>query len=115
MKKAETLARIKEAEEQARKMKSEALKEKEKILRDAKRESLFVFENMEKKAAELHRQKLSEVDAEIQRERDSLLEEGRKRAESLKALASSKIDEAVDFLIKKFENGVLHAETEGDE
>ncbi|MFQ6128919.1 MAG: hypothetical protein ACE5QW_08475, partial [Thermoplasmata archaeon] len=61
MKKVETLSRIKKAEEQAKKMKNDAQKEKEKIVRNAKRESLFVLENMEKKAAELYKEKLSEV------------------------------------------------------
>ena len=73
MKKAETLEKIKEAEERAKGMKTAALKEKEKIVREAKRESLFVLENMEKKAAELHKEKLSEVQAEIEREREKLL------------------------------------------
>lgn len=115
MKKVETLERIKDAEEQAKKMKSDALKEKEKIIRNAKRESLFVLENMEKKATELHKEKLSEVEADIQRERGRLLEDGRKQAETLKAEASSRIGEAVDSLIKRFEDGVLHAETKRDE
>lgn len=115
MKKVETLERIKDAEEQAKKMKSDALKEKEKVIRNAKRESLFVFENMEKKAAELHKEKLSEVDSEVQREREKLLEAGRQEAESLKARAADKVDEAVAFLVKKFEDGVLHAETERNE
>ncbi|MFQ6095491.1 MAG: hypothetical protein ACE5NN_05050, partial [Candidatus Bathyarchaeia archaeon] len=71
--------------------------------------------NMEKKAAELYKEKLSEVEVQIQRERDRLLEAGRKKAESLKAEASAKIDQAVDFLIRKFEDGILHAETKGHE
>lgn len=115
MKKVETLERIKDVEEQAKKMKSGALQTKEKLIRDAKRESLFVFESMEKKAAELHKEKLSEVDSEVQREREKLLEAGRQEAESLKARAADKVDEAVAFLIKKFEDGVLHAETERNE
>jgi vacuolar-type H+-ATPase subunit H len=115
MKKVETLAKIKEAEGQAKQMKSDALKEKERIIRNAKRESLFVFENMEKKGAELHNEKLSEVEAGIQRERTRLLEEGKEKGETLKNQASAKIDEAVDFLIKRFEDGVLHAKTERDE
>ncbi|MFQ5909785.1 MAG: hypothetical protein ACE5IJ_03585 [Thermoplasmata archaeon] len=115
MKKVETLARIKDAEEQANKMKSDAQKEKEKTIRNAKRESLFVFESMEKKAADFYREKLGEVEAEIQREREKLLTAGREEAEALKVQASAKIDDAVDFLIKKFEDGVLHAETERNE
>ena len=115
MKKVQTLEKIKDAEEQAKKMKSDALKAKEKLVRNAKRESLFVFESMEKKAAELHKEKLSEVDLEVQRKREKLLEAGRQEAESLKARAADKVDEAVAFLIKKFEDGVLHAETERDE
>lgn len=115
MKKVETLEKIKGAEEQAKKMKSGALQAKEKLIRDAKRESLFVLENMEKKATELHKEKLSEVDLEIQREREKLLEAGRQEAESLKTQAADKVDEAVTFLIKKFEDGVLHAETERNE
>lgn len=115
MKKAETLERIKDAEDRAKKMKSDALKEKEKIVREAKRESLFVLENMEKKAAELHKEKLSEVQADIDRERERLLQEGREEAEALKSQASTRVDEAVEFLMKKFEDGVLHAETKRDE
>lgn len=115
MKKVETLAKIKEAEEQAKQMKSDALKEKDKIIRNAKRESLFVLENMEKKGAELRNEKLSEIEAEIQRERSTLLKEGKGKGETLKTQASARIDEAVDFLIKRFEDGVLHAETERDE
>lgn len=115
MKKAETLEKIKEAEERARGMKTAALEEKDKIVREAKRESLFVLENMEKKAAELHKEKLSEIQAEVNREREKLLEEGRREAEVLKSQASIHVDEAVEFLIKKFEDGVLHAEAKGDE
>lgn len=115
MKKVETLTKIKEAEEQAKQMKSDALKERETIIRNAKRESLFVLENMEREAAELHKEKSSEVEAEIQRERSRLLEEGKQKGETLKNQASAKIDEAVDFLIKRFEDGVFHAETKGDE
>lgn len=115
MKKVETLTKIKEAEEQAKQMKNAAQKERERIIRNAKRESLFVLENMEKKGAELHKEKLSEVEAGIQRERSRLLEEGKEKGETLWTQASAKIDEAVDFLIKRFEDGVLHAETKGDE
>lgn len=115
MKKVETLARIKEAEEKAKQMKNDALREKEKIIRNAKRESLFVHENMEKKGAELHNEKLSEIEAEIQRERSTLLEEGKRKGERLKTQALGRIGEAVDFLIKRFEDGVLHAETKRDE
>lgn len=108
MQKEETLQRIKDAEEQVHRSKQAALEEKERILREARREGFDVRESVRLKAEKRQQQVLTESDASIAREKEQLLAKGRADAEKLRSGAHENLDRAVDRLIEKFK-GALNA------
>ncbi len=106
MGKEETLQKIKDAEAEVRKAKTAAADEKERILRDARREAFELRETLRVQAEKRQDEILKAGDAAIAREKGAALEKGRGEAETLRNEARSNIDRAVDRLIEKFKGAL---------
>lgn len=108
MDKEETLQRIKEAEEQVRRAKAASLEEKERVLRDARKEGFDLRESLRGRAEKRQDEILRASEASIAREKEALLAKGRQEAEGLRSEALANVERAVDRLIDKFK-GALNA------
>ncbi len=106
MDKEETLQRIKEAEAEVRREKGTALDEKERILRDARKEAFELRESLRGQAESRQAEILKAGEASTSREKEALLAKGRQEAETLRTEARSNIDRAVDRLIEKFKGAL---------
>ncbi len=102
----ETLQRIKDAEAEVRQAKAAAADEKERILRDARREAFELGESLRAQAEKRQEEILKAGDAAIAREKETALEKGRREADTLRTQARSNIDRAVDRLIEKFKGAL---------
>ncbi len=108
MNKEETLQRIKDAEAEVRRVKGTALEEKERILRDTRKEAFELRESLRGRAEKAQDEILKAGDAATAHEKEALLVKGRHEAEALRAEARANVDRAVDQLIEKFK-GALNA------
>lgn len=108
MKKEETLQRIKDAEGQVRGTKEAVLADRERILRDVRREAFELRESLRREAEKRHAEILRESGAATARETENIIVAGRKDAAALKAKAEANLDRAIDRLIEKFK-GALNA------
>src|SRR5512137_2955696 len=100
MQKEETLHRIKEAEEQIRREKAAALEDRERILREARREGFELRESLRKAAEKRQEEVLRQSDAATAVEKEQILATGRKDADALRRQAEASIERAVDRLIE---------------
>jgi len=106
MQKEETLHRIKDAEERIRQEKATALDERERILREARRQGFELRETLRKTAERKQDEVLRQSDTSTAAERERILAAGRKDAEVLRKQAEASIERAVDRLIEKFQGAV---------
>src|SRR5437667_2576714 len=106
MRKEETLQKIKATEGQVRGMKETVLAERERILRDARREAFELRESLRREAEKRYEEILREADRATAHETEAILAAGRKRAAELAGQASGNLDRAVDLLIQKFKGAV---------
>jgi len=106
VKKEETLQRIKAAEGQIRSAKERAATERERILREARRESFELRESLRREAEKRFEEIVREADRATAQETETILASGRKRAAELAGQASGNLDRAVDLLIQKFKGAV---------
>ncbi len=104
----ETLQRIKATEADVRASKGVALEDKERILREARKEAFELRESLRAQAEKRQDEILKAGDTVTSREKEALLAKGRQEAETLRAEARSNVDRAVDRLIEKFK-GALNA------
>lgn len=107
MRKEETLQKIKATEGQVRGMKEAVLAERERILRDARREAFELREQLRREAERRHAEIIHEAEAATASETEQILAAGR-RADALKAKADANLERAIDRLIEKFK-GALNA------
>lgn len=108
MGKEETLQRIKETEAEVRRAKGSALDEKDKILRDARKEAFELREALRSEAEKRQEAGVKVSDAATAHEREGILAQGHVGAEALRREAQSNVDRAVDRLVEKFK-GALNA------
>ena len=108
MKKEETLHKIKEAEGQVTESKKTVLAERERVLRDARREAFELREKLRLEAEKRYEEIVREADVATARETEKLLAAGRAEAAKLRAEAEANLDRAIDRLIEKFK-GALNA------
>ena len=108
MKKAETLLEIKGAEAAIQDMKRAAEAERDRIVREARREALELQDRLRREADERAAAILQDADAVIGKERDAILAKGRAEAEALKAAGMANVDRAVEVVARKFQ-GALDA------
>lgn len=106
MKKEETLHRIKEAESVVRGRKEAVMADREKILRDARREAIELRETLRRRAEKRYEEILREAEAAAALETERILASGRKDAATLKAKAEANMDRAIDRLLAKFKGAV---------
>lgn len=108
MDKEETLQRIKDTEAGVRRTKDAALEEKDRLLRDARKEAFELRESLRAEGEKRQEGILTAGDAATAREKESILAQGRKEAEALHREAQTNIERAVDRLAEKFK-GALNA------
>jgi vacuolar-type H+-ATPase subunit H len=115
MDKTATLDKLKATEEEIRKTKREAAELKERILRDARKEALEILEDAKREAEAEYEAYVKSVEEDAAKEREVILAKGRREAEAVRARAQERLDLAVAHLVRRFEDGVLHATAQGDE
>jgi len=108
MRKEETLAQIKEAEKSVRQAMEAAANERERILRDTRREGFELRESLRKAAEQRQEEVLRQAEAAFVRDKERVLAQGTKDAEALRQQATANVERAVDRLIEKFK-GALNA------
>ena len=91
------------------KVKENALQEKETIVRDSKREALMILDNAKEVAQKLYKNRITEVEKEIEAIKKRIIGEGEGKAKELKEKADANLEKAVDLLMKKFEVEVGNA------
>lgn len=102
MKREETLERIRDAEAEVRDMKVAAERERDRILKAARREALELQDRLRSDAQRHYDNILEEASAAIEGERRVLLERGTKEAAGLRAAADANLDTAVEHLLARF-------------
>lgn len=108
MGKAETLLEIKRAEAEIRGMKEFAERERERALREARREVLELAERLRTEAEERGAAVLRASEEILAREREAVLAKGRKEADARRAAGMANVDRAADIVMAKFQ-GALDA------
>jgi V/A-type H+-transporting ATPase subunit G/H len=108
MSKAETLQRIKEAEAQTRTAKEAAERERETILRNARREALELQDTFRAQAETRYAEILAAAEAGVAAERDRMLAAAREEAARIAARGRANVDKAVELVLSKF-RGALSA------
>jgi len=108
VRKEETLQKIKAAEGQVRGTKEAVFAERERILRDARREAFELREDLRRIAERRHAEIIHEAEAGIAHETEQILAAGREHADALKAKADANLERAIDRLIERFK-GALNA------
>src|SRR2546428_12175080 len=105
MRKEETLQKIKATEGQVRGMKETVLAERERILRDARREAFELREQLRREAERRPAEIIHEAEAAIARETEKVLAAGRREADVLKAKADANPERPGGRLIQKVNGG----------
>src|SRR5438093_8988162 len=108
MRKEEALQKIKAAESQVRGTKETVTVERDRILRDARREAFELRETLRRQAETRYAGILREAEAVTARQTEAVLATGRDEAESVKAEAATNLERAIDRLIERFK-GALNA------
>jgi V/A-type H+-transporting ATPase subunit G/H len=103
------LLEVKQTEEKVEKLKADALREKERIIKESKRETLKILEDAKGMAQDVYRFKIDAVNKEIEQIRTEIIGQGRKKADELNGKARQNMERAVDLLVTKFENEVGNA------
>ena len=106
MSKAETLQRIKEAEAQTRTAKEVAERERETVLRNARREALELLDVFRAQAEKRYTEILTGAEAAVADERDRMLAAAREEAARIAARAQANVDKAVELVLSKFRGAV---------
>jgi V/A-type H+-transporting ATPase subunit G/H len=106
MTRAEILAQIKQAEEDARLMISEANESKSKNIQDSKTKNRELINNVETQSAKEAEQKISQAKEHIIKEKENMLKGGLAEAELIKSNASKNIELATEYLVEQFERAI---------
>src|SRR5207244_13254625 len=102
MRKEETLQKIKATEGQVRGMKETVLAERERILRDVRREAFELREQLRREAERRDAEIIHEAEGGISRETEQMLAAGRRAADVLNAKADANLDRGMDCRIATF-------------
>ncbi|MFQ5986493.1 MAG: hypothetical protein ACE5KQ_03960 [Thermoplasmata archaeon] len=105
--KPKTLDQIREVEREVHGVKAQAEEERERILREGKREALNLEDELRNQAEEAFREVLTSARERIQTEREEILSAGRREAEAVKEAAQAHVEAAVQQLLRRFE-GAIH-------
>ncbi len=106
MGKEETLRKLKEAEAQVRALKDAAERERERALRDARREALELQDRLRADAEERYRQVVAGADASLRLEREPILAAGREEAARVKARGMGNVEAAAKLVVDRFRGSI---------
>ncbi len=102
------LSKIKAAESEAKAAVQQALDEKEKKIAAATTEAGNLVKSAETDAQDYYDKSIAKAEADVKGKKQSIIESGEKNVSSLSGSASTKLDKAVEYLMKEF-MGLLHA------
>jgi len=102
------LSKIKAAEAEARSAVQRALEEKEKKMAAATTESANLVKSAEVEANDYYDKSVAKAEADVKTKKQSIIQSGAKNVNSMGGNASTKLDKAVEYLMKEF-MGSLHA------
>ena len=102
------LSKIKSAEAEARASVQRAMEEKEKKIADATIEATNIVRTAETTAQEYYDKSTAQAEADVKSKKESIVGSGVKNVSSMSSSASTKLDKAVEYLLKEF-MGLLHA------
>jgi V/A-type H+-transporting ATPase subunit G/H len=106
MGKAETLQKIKETEAQIRTAKLAAEEERERVLREARREALDLLESFRGQAEARYREIVAAAEGAVAAERERMLAAAREDAGRMSARGRANVDKAVDLVLAKFRGAI---------
>lgn len=102
MGKEETLVKLKEAELRVHGLKEAAERDREKALRDARREALELRDRLRAEADARYAQVVGAADAALRTERERILATGREEAAKVKARGMANVAAAVKVVLERF-------------
>jgi V/A-type H+-transporting ATPase subunit G/H len=102
------LSKIKTAEAEAKAAVQRALEEKEKRIADATIEATNLVKSAETDAQDYYDKSVAKAEGDVKTKKQSIIQSGEKNVNSMSGSASTKLDKAVEYLIKEF-MGSLHA------
>jgi V/A-type H+-transporting ATPase subunit G/H len=102
------LSKIKAAEAEAKAAVQRALEEKEKKIAAATTEAGNLVKSAETDAQDYYDKSIAKAEADVKVKKQSIIQSGEKNVSSLRGSASTKLDKAVEYLMKEF-MGLLHA------
>ncbi len=102
------LSKIKAAEAEAKAAVQRAMEEKEKKIAAATTEAGNLVKSAETDAQDYYDKSIAKADADVSAKKQSIIQSGAKNVSSLSGSASTKLDKAVEYLMKEF-MGSLHA------
>jgi V/A-type H+-transporting ATPase subunit G/H len=102
------LSRIKTAEAEAKAAVQQALDGKEKKLADATSEAANIVKTADAEAQDYYEKSISKAEADVKSKKETIIDSGSKNVSSMASSAGSKLDKAVEYLLKEF-MGLLHA------
>ena len=109
MAKTEILSQIKKAEEDVNKMVLDAVKEKERKIKDANDQTHLIIKTA-KEESNKYREKILESTKELlKEEQGKIISAGAKEADIFRQKSQKNMDDAVDFLINEFERTIVNA------
>jgi len=108
MGKEETLRKLSQAQSQIRAIKEAAERERERALRDARREALELRDRLRGDADVRHREIVSAAESSLKAERERILSAGRGEADKTRARGMANLDAAVRLVLEAFK-GARHA------
>jgi V/A-type H+-transporting ATPase subunit G/H len=102
------LSKIKAAEAEAKVAVQRALEEKEKKIAAATTEAVNLVKTAEADANDYYNKSVAKTEADVKTKKQSIIQSGAKSVGSMSGSASSKLDKAVEYVLKEF-MGSLHA------
>ena len=102
------LSKIKSAEAEARASVQRAMEDKDKKIADATTEAANIVRTAETTSQEYYDKSIATAEADVKSKKESIVSSGEKNVSSMSSSASTKLDEAVEYLLKEF-MGLLHA------
>lgn len=102
------LSKIKAAEAEARASVQQAMAAKDKKIADATTEAANIVKTAEAEAQDYFDKSIAKADADVKSKKESIVSSGSKNVSSLGSSAVTKLDKAVEYLMKEF-MGLLHA------
>jgi V/A-type H+-transporting ATPase subunit G/H len=102
------LSKIKMAEAEAGTAVQQVLEEKEKKIAAATTEAMNLVKSAEIESQDYYDKSVAKAESDVITKKQSIIQSGEKNVNSLSGSASTKLDKAVEYLMKEF-MGSLHA------